>query len=169
MNKKILIIVVVLALVMAITAYLNRGDLALKRDMQENSIIALKVEDTSVQMDLQKIRELQVEDFAASLKSNGQDPRQVTYTGVALKDVFVAAGLEITGKDMVIVKAVDGYTVALSVEEVLDDQNVYLVFQRDGKPLGKKEEGGSGPYQVVIRKDAFSQRWCKFVSEVGVQ
>ncbi|MCK4260374.1 MAG: hypothetical protein KAX49_15465 [Halanaerobiales bacterium] len=166
MNKKVLIAVVVLLVIVAVTAYLNRGDLALKKEMQDNAIVSLKVGDEQIQMDMKQILKLNVEDFDATIKSSGKDPRPVIYRGVALKDIFAAVNLDISDKSKVIVKAVDGYTVALNVKEVLDDENVYLVFEKDGKSLGKKEDGGSGPYQVIIRKDAFSQRWCKFVSAV---
>ena len=70
---------------------------------------------------------------------------------------------------MVIVRAIDGYTVALSIEEVLDEENVYLAYAIDGKPLRSKSQGGSGPYQLIVRKDQFSQRWCKFVVEIEIR
>jgi hypothetical protein len=46
---------------------------------------------------------------------------------------------------------------------------VYIVYAIDNKPLGKKEDGGAGPFELVIKNDPFSQRWCKFVSEVEIQ
>ncbi len=68
-----------------------------------------------------------------------------------------------------IVRATDGYTIALSPKEVKDEDNVYLAYKLNGKLLKRKEEGGSGPYQVIIRKDEFSQRWCKFVVEIELK
>jgi hypothetical protein len=68
-----------------------------------------------------------------------------------------------------VIKGVDGYAVALTSNEVLQDDNVYLVFEKDGKQMKGKKRGGSGPYQVIIRQDQFSQRWCKFVTEIVME
>ena len=45
-------------------------------------------------------------------------------------------------------------------------RNVYLTFERDGEYLKSKKQGGNGPFQLVIRKDSFSQRWIKHVDEI---
>lgn len=57
------------------------------------------------------------------------------------------------------VRAVDGYTVPLNSEEILDEDNVYLAYKIDGETM---------PYQIIIRKDQFSQRWCKDVVEIEI-
>ncbi len=41
-----------------------------------------------------------------------------------------------------IVRATDGYTIALSPKEVKDEDNVYLAYKLNGKLLKRKEEGG---------------------------
>ena len=57
---------------------------------------------------------------------------------------------------------IDGYAAALSMDKVMDDDNVYLAYKRDGELLGTKTDGGNGPYQLIISKDKFSQYWVKF-------
>ena len=103
------------------------------------------------------------------LKSSGKPPVDTSYTGVELKALLENLEIDTAGKTQVITKAVDGYTVALSLAEVLEDDNVYIVYKRDGKDLGAREEGGSGPYQIVIRKDQFGQRWNKYLMEIELQ
>ncbi len=44
--------------------------------------------------------------------------------------------------EQVIVRATDGYTIALSPKEVKDEDNVYLAYKLNGKLLKRKEEGG---------------------------
>jgi len=65
--------------------------------------------------------------------------------------------------------ASDGYRIILSAEEIAEPSNVYLTFERDGEILKSKKEGGNGPFQLVIRRDPFSQRWIKHVNEIILQ
>ncbi len=77
--------------------------------------------------------------------------------------------IDTENKKQLIVRGIDGYTVAFSIDEVVDEDNIYLAYKMEGKLLKSKEEGGSGPYQLIVRKDQFSQRWCKFVVEMEVR
>lgn len=62
-----------------------------------------------------------------------------------------------------------GISAYLNSDYVLDDDNIYLAYMMDGEPLKSREDGGSGPYQIIIRKDQFSQRWAKYVLEIELQ
>ena len=44
-----------------------------------------------------------------------------------------------------------------------------IIFSKPMLYLKNKSQGGSGPYQVIARKDPYSQRWCKFVMEIDLQ
>ncbi|MDZ7837619.1 MAG: hypothetical protein U5N58_06515 [Actinomycetota bacterium] len=46
---------------------------------------------------------------------------------------------------------------------------MYIAIEKDGQPLGDKDSGGSGPYQIIVKKDTFSQRWCKFLVELELK
>lgn len=65
--------------------------------------------------------------------------------------------------------AADGYTVALTGDEVRMEDNVYIVYEQAGKDLGIREDGGTGPYRLIIRKDEFAQRWNKYLMEIELQ
>ncbi len=170
MNRKVIIAVIVLAVVVGVTAFLNRGDLAFKDESQEKAFLVITSKGNEVaKVDMDFIRDLGETDFEANLKKSGKDPVRHTYTGVPLKAVLEACDVDIEGKSMIVAKAVDGYTSALTLDEAMEEDNVYIVYKLDGEPLGKKEEGGSGPYQLVISKDPFSQRWCKFLMEIELQ
>ena len=107
--------------------------------------------------------------FSKELDTSDSGPVEHTYTGVPLKNVIKGVGINLEDKNQVVVKAVDGYTVALTAKEVREDDNVFLVYKSDGNLLKSKKEGGTGPYRLVIRNDQFGQRWCKFVTEVNVK
>ena len=170
MKKIVLIIVAVLVIVVGVTAYMNRGDLAAKQESQQDAYVIIQSGGSELaRIDLNKLQRMNVVDVEANLKRSGKNPEKHVYTGVLLKEVLDEAGADTAGKDTVIMKAVDGYTSAIGMEETLQDDNVYLVFKIDGQPLGTKEEGGSGPLQVILAKDPFSQRWCKFVMEIDLK
>ena len=157
-------------LVVGVTANMNRGDLAAKQESQQDAYVIIMSEGSEVaKIDLEQLQQMNVVDVEANLKRSGKDREKHVYTGVLLKEVLEEANVDTAGKDTVIMKAVDGYTSAIGMEETLQDDNVYLVFKIDGEPLGTKEEGGSGPLQVILAKDPFSQRWCKFVMEIDLQ
>lgn len=168
--KKIIGVIVVLAIIVGITAYLNKEQLKDKIDMQKNAVISICVDGEEVKkVSMDEIIKLGEKDFNANLKTNGKAPIEKTYTGVPLANVLEACNIDLSDKNQVIIKAVDGYTSALKVDEVKDKDNVYLAYKEEGEYLGNREDGGSGPYKVIIAKDQFSQRWCKFATEVNVK
>ncbi|MFZ5969090.1 MAG: molybdopterin-dependent oxidoreductase [Bacillota bacterium] len=170
MKKMVSVVVVGLILVLAVTAYLNKGAVAQKERMQEKAQVIVKANGAEVKtLDMETIQGLGEKGFEANLKTNGKEAEKHTYTGVSLSRILNECDIKVDVDNQVIAKAIDGYTVALTGAEVLEEDNVYLAYKMDGKLLGKKEDGGKGPYQVIIRKDQFSQRWCKFVVELDVQ
>jgi hypothetical protein len=167
--KKVIIILLLLVVIVGVTAVLNRTGIEEKVASQRDAILYIVSNDFEAQVDFGTIMELQEVEFPAVLKKSGQPAVDTSYTGVQLNDVFRKIGVNTEEKTQVITKAVDGYVVALSMKEVLEDDNVYIVYRRDGKDLGRKEDGGSGPYQIVIRKDPFGQRWNKFLMEIELK
>ncbi len=168
MNNKILAaIVVVLFMSVGIFAWhnwqqaqdLDPAVLTVNLDGQEIGTIALD-----------RIKQLGAEEFSVILRSSGQAPREESYTGVPLRLVLeeVQPGL-LDGKASVTVTAIDGYAATYSVDELFDDDHIYLVWARDGQPLGDKASGGMGPLLVIPRQDEFGQRWCKFALRVDVR
>ena len=170
MKKIIGITVVVLVFVIGITAYIHKGTIAEKLQLQERAWIRVKQQgEKPVILEMDTIKALSEKEFEANLKASGKEAVKHNYTGVPVYNVLKAANITIKEENQLVVTGIDGYTVALKGREVLDEDNIYLVYKMDGEPLGTKESGGKGPYQIVIRKDPFSQRWCKFVVELEVQ
>ncbi len=168
-KKSIGIVILILSVIIAVFALVNRG---LTKDSQEahaNAEVLITGDEVEDQFTYEEITQLGEDEFTAVFDSSNTDPEEHTYTGVALKKLIEKAGITLEDKQQVNIRAIDGYTVALKPDEVLEDENVYLAYKQDGEPIKRKEEGGSGPYQVIIRKDAFSQRWCKFVTEIEVK
>lgn len=168
MNKRILITLAFFIIITALFAYLNRVDKSDRELNQENAVISIKYRDERRLISFSDLRKLQEYSFDAVLRSSGKEKKN-TYKGILLKELLEAEGIKGSDIYQVITRAVDGYTVTLSGQEILEDDNVYIVYEINGKRLKTKEEGGSGPYQLIIRKDAFGQRWNKFLMELDIR
>ena len=170
-NKKIIFIVLaVLVLTVSVTAYLNRKTIADKREKQKQALVTLQQKGEQVEtVNLGFIKKQKPDTFNKQLDTSDSGPVKHSYTGVPLKNILQAVEIKVSEKSRVVVKAIDGYTVALTGKEVLQPGNVYLVYKSDGQLLKGKQEGGTGPYRLVIKGDQFGQRWCKFVTEVNVK
>ncbi len=171
MNKKMIIIVVILmAATVGVTAFLNRGSIAEKENKQAEALVTFKEAGNEIEtVNMSYVKKQEEKTFSKELDTSDSGPVEHTYTGVPLKNVIKEVGINLEDKSQVIVKAIDGYTVALTAKEVREDDNVYLVYKSDDNLLKSKKEGGTGPYRLVIRNDQFGQRWCKFVTEVNVK
>lgn len=107
--------------------------------------------------------------FPAVIRSSGQRPQRVEYSGVLLSGLLDQLGVDWTDKKQIIVKAVDGYVTALSPAEFNGNNNIYIAYAMNGEDLKPRSQGGDGPYQLVIPRDPFSQRWCKYVTEIEIK
>lgn len=171
-NKNRLILaacIIFLIIGAALFAILNTGDIKEKKQSQEEAEvkITLNGEEAAVftLFELMKYKKIV---FTANLDENGEDSLKKTFGGVPLKDVFADLDITINEDESIIFSAADGYQTAAAGWEVLQEDNIYLVYERDGRQTGTKADGGTGPIEIVIAKDDFSQRWCKFLMEIKI-
>lgn len=107
--------------------------------------------------------------FPAVVRSSGEKPEETEYKGIELSKMLSSLNVDISSVDKITLNAEDGYRVILSSEELNESKNLYLVFERDGERLKTKRQNGKGPFQLVIRRDPFSQRWIKHVNEIIIE
>lgn len=130
-----------------------------KKEVHAKSEVSIKGDGQTVLLKATDIKQIGQEEFAADLKSSGKSAEEHIYTGVPVKALFAEVAIDLKEDQEITVRAVDGYTVPLNSEEILDEDNVYLAYKIDGETM---------PYQIIIRKDQFSQRWCKDVVEIEI-
>lgn len=170
-NTKILLsIIIILVVVIAVTLYLNKDIVEENNKLNQNAIFIVYENGSELKSyTMDEIQHLGETNFKANLKTNGKAPIEYEYTGVLLKNILEDAGIILDNKEAVIVTAADGYSVAVEIDKVLENDNVYLAYMREGESIKSKDEGGRGPYQMIISKDQFSQFWCKYAINVDVQ
>lgn len=169
-SKKIAIVtVVVLAVILVITGVLNKKGLEQRKEMLEDAKITLKINGDEIAVATFEDIKLDGEEFEAVLDTSNTEPHTYSYTGVQIKDLLSKYNIDLNGANAIIFTAVDGYTVAYSIDEVLEEGNVYVAYERDGELLKTRENGGRGPYQTIVTKDQFSNRRCKWLTTIEVQ
>ncbi len=173
MNKKtiwiIVIIIAILAIAVAVFAILNTGNVEEKKESQDNATATIIRGEQQVDFDLEYLKSLGGQKFNLLVDTSESDPTESSFTGVPLAVVAEDLGISLDGAEQVIFTAADGYTTAVTGDEAADAENVYIVYERDGEPSGTKAEGGSGPMEIVIAKDEFAQRWCKFLMDITIE
>ena len=170
-NAKMLILIIGLLIVIStIAIVMNKEDVEEKSELNENAIFIIMEDDVEIaSYNMSQIKEIGEKSIVATLDTSTSEPEDFEYTGVLLKNVFTHAGVSLVDKEAVIVAAVDGYTIAISMEKLMDEDNVYIVYKKEGELLGTREEGGKGPYQIIIIKDQFSQYWCKYALSANIR
>ncbi len=163
-------IIALLVVIIGVTAFMNKDHVAQMKDLNNDAIfIVIEEGQEKASYDMSQIQAMGETNFDANLKTSGKDPISYTYTGVLLKTILQEAGVDLSTLEAVIVTAADGYAVSVDMEKMMADDNVYLAYMRESELIGTREEGGKGPYQMIISKDPFSQFWCKYALSVEVK
>lgn len=173
MNKKATIIIggiiVLLVVIIGVTSFLSREDIAQKKQLNNDAIFSVVLSGEEVATyTMEEIQKIGEKTFDANLKTSGKDPIEYNYTGVLLKNILADAGIEEATIDKAIIYAIDGYAVSIAKEKLLEEDNIYLAYMRENELIGSREEGGKGPYQMIISKDQFSQYWCKYAFKIEI-
>jgi len=166
MNKQkiiILGILIVLITIMAVTYSLNKENLDSRVELNNDSKFIVKVNSEEIKtFTLLELKEFGSVDFEANLKTNGKEAVKHMYTGILLREVYDSLDINYNNFSALEVTATDGYVVMVDIKKLIQDNNIYLAYKRDGEVIKSMEDGGKGPIQMIISKDTISQYWCKY-------
>lgn len=168
-TRVIIATLTVLVCAVAILAYMNAGNLDTKRELEEKAEFLLTSAENQYRLTMQDICDLGPVDFVAVMDTSTTEPTPISFSGVELSRLLEECQIEFHEGSTIQVQALDGYASAVTGREVLAKDNVYLCTYMNGEVLKPKQEGGFGPYLMVVKNDTFSQRWCKFVEEIVVR
>lgn len=168
-NKLLLGLIAALLLTVAVTAYLNTGDRALKRQLETEQQFIVSWGEEQVFVSMDDILALGPQDYPAILDTSISDAKEVTVRGVELSALLDRVGAPWEDAAYFEINGLDEYYSPVLLSEVQEPDNVLICIAMDGKALGSKSSGGFGPYLMVIRNELFSQRWCKYIEEVAVR
>ena len=168
-TKIVIIVSAILAVIVAVFAWLNRDYIAMRSGAQESSVFFVSAGGEEFSVNMEDLTALSPADIPANYKTTGQDAETRVYQGVSLKEIIDYLEIDYSGFSSAHFFAADGYASALTIKEAMDSGKCFIAVSLDKKPLGTKEDGGSGPFMMILPGDRFSQRWCKFLIEVTLQ
>jgi DMSO/TMAO reductase YedYZ molybdopterin-dependent catalytic subunit len=165
-NKGIYLIMLILVVVTVFFAFQNRqgrnNNAETVRIMKEGQIIQ------EITMEEVKALEPKVEREITLRSSQGTETHK--FTGIPLETVINSVDPSLLKEArQVLTRGIDGYTVAFNIDELTSDDNILLVYYQDGKPLGNKSNGGTGPFRIIAVADHFAMRADKFITELEVR
>lgn len=91
------------------------------------------------------------------------------FKGTLLTNVIAAVDPTLlNNSEQVMTVGVDDYMSNISMEEVLAENAVYLMYEDNGQPLVNKA-GKSGAMRVVVLDDVFGQRFTNYMIEIVLE
>ncbi len=118
---------------------------------------------------MEEIKELPAVEREVTIRSSSEGTQTHVFTGTPVREILT--GLDktlLTDAKKVTASGLDSYTVVFDSEEILSNDHVLLVYAQDGKFLGSKKDGGTGPFRIIILGDQFGLRAVKYVTELEV-
>ncbi len=165
MKKKTSIMVVVALVILAILGIVQVMASQEAATLLAEDEVAIYYQGTQVATLTGEDMEVLAISFEATFRKKVGDPEDFTYTGVPMSEILSRYGISLEDDTTLLVTAIDSYTIELTVEEIQQSDNAYLVYQQDGEQLDEE----SGSYMLVVKQDEFSTRWNKRVVELHVE
>lgn len=91
-----------------------------------------------------------------------------SYRGILLAELLREANVSTEGIRRVLVTSADQYTAEFQLQEVLENDTVYLAVAVDGQPIEGIDPGTPGA-QLVVFGDANSRRCVRFAAQITLE
>jgi len=160
-NMLIIVTIVVLTIIVVITAVLNRENIEERMELQESGGFLVTMAERTYVVSMKILMGLEPMEVSASPRGQLRN-----FTGVPLVAILDYFYIDYSEVGTVVFTSLDGFAAAISIEEATDETNTFIVFKESGQALGTREEGGLGPYMVVVALDQFPNRWARYLMEV---
>lgn len=169
-TKIILLIVGILTIFVAILTMLYNGDIEERKALEDNREFIIKIGGVqAAKVTMGDLASMDPITFTTVMDTSNTSPTDVEFTGVEVKEICRINDIDLSNASVFEFKALDNYTTAITLDEILTQDNVYVCFKKNGEMLKEKSEGGMGPFLVVIKSSKFSQRWCKYLMEMNIR
>jgi hypothetical protein len=172
MKKSTIGIIVTIALLtgmVVVLAILNADNARQLAARQDDATFVIRAGGEVYTVDFQTLQNAGIQNFTAYRRGGGMSAVRTSFQGVPLSVLCDFLGIDISGAESVTALAADGFSSVAAADKVRDAENVFIAAGQDGVPLATMEDGGDGPYMLVVAKDTFSQNWCKYLSELIIR
>ena len=166
-TKGIIAVIVVLIVIIAVFAGINAKNTNTSVDG-----LTLTVGDNETVYTIEDLKAMDgIETMNKTIKSGKSADETGDFTGVPLSALLLQnlTEEELKAYSAVVVTSGDGYATSYSVDEVLQPQNVMVIFEKDGEALVPYTDGGSGPIRIVVMNDTFGTRSAMWVTGISLE
>ena len=116
---------------------------------------------------LKEIENMPYKKLYAKLQSAQHENAEGTFRGPELRDVLNRADKRLLKECRTFIcVAGDGYSSALSREEIQQKDYAIVAYEKDGKPFEHFNEGGEGPMRMLVAGDSFGNRSTKVLVRI---
>lgn len=161
-----------LGVLLVLLILFGRDDIEERRELLATKTINFTINQETTSLSLDDITQMDNMTINTILRSSAAAPREVSFIGLPLGKVLETVDADVfSAGNTVVLRAIDGYSVALSAAEVQQENNVFLIYAdaKTNQYLAPQDEGGDGPFMTIVAQDQFGQRWVKYLIEVIVQ
>lgn len=141
-----------------------------KTPVVSGELRVIRGEETIKTFTLEEIKAMQSVSVEKEIVSSSHADDQGTFTGVPLRALLDGAdpGWR-ENAAQIAARAEDGFVVAYTVDEVEKDDNFLVVYEKNGRQLAGKKDGGTGPLRLIIQNDDFGNRSVKYLAQIEVR
>lgn len=156
-NLIIIIVLVVLIGLIGVFAILNQNNLPMPSKGKD--LLIFSEDNTKVELTIDEIKKLPTIEFEKTISSSKEDDESGLFTGVPLEVLLdeVSPDWEESYTEFLFIGE-DSFVSSVFASDVSVEENVILVYEKDGEPLLSRDEGGKGPLRIVVRDDPFGNR-----------
>lgn len=165
-KKYLFISILLLFLAVAFLAFLNRP-----QDMAEPGTIRIMHGGELIKsFTLEELQALPRVEMEKTILSSNKPQETGVFTGTDLQEVLQAADPSLPGKcRRLVARASDGFAASYDKAELLQPENILVVYAKDGLPLENAAAGGAGPLRIVVVDDPFGNRCIKHLCELEIE
>lgn len=154
MSKKLKIGIAILLVVTCIVAVIHINS------QEEIPCIVIRNADQEVSVSYEDLRK---EEFSGELVDGKGTVTAHSYTGILLKDLLSAKGIDLAKITALKVTSADNYSVEFTGDEVLADSTLYAAVVADGQLIEGIDPGTEG-VQIIVFGDPNSRRCVRFAA-----
>ena len=159
MKKKMIVLFALLLAATAIVAVVHR------MTHEAPAGVVLNVNGKSLQIPLDKLDRVA---FSGDLVDGKGEVTTHSYRGILLAELLQEAKVSTEGISKVLVTSADQYTAEFQLQEVLENESVYLAIEADGQTIEGIDPGTPGA-QLIVFGDANSRRCVRFAAQITLE
>lgn len=159
--KMIAIILLALALGILLLAYLNRP-----QDAVDAGTISIKNQGKVIAvLTMKEVQALPRVEKKVTISSSSEGKSTDVWAGASMKEVLDSIDPQLLqNAKQVLTHAEDGFTSALTSQEIIASDDVLIAYEKNGELLSGKTKGGTGPFRLILAKDLFGNRMTKYLN-----